>query len=230
MSTPTRSRPNLTRERVLAGACALADEVGLEGTTMRPLAERLGVTPMALYNHVSGREDLVDGMVDTLVLEVLDDPSAAPEGEPWRHRVRHRVLRARGVISGHPWAVEAVETRTHASPVVLDYMDALMGDLRSGGLSLDLVHHAMHALGTRMWGLTRDVFPTDPTPADPEERRALLAEAATRYPNIVEMTTGVARSGGGCDADAEFAFALDLLLDGIDARHRSGWTPDAAGT
>jgi hypothetical protein len=104
-------------------------------------------------------------------------------------------------------------------------MDALMGILRRGGMSPDLVHHAMHALSSRMWGLTRDVFPTPDLPDDPDERAAFLDQAAIDYPHMVELATTVATSGAGCDADAEFEFAIDILLDGFDRLRTTGWAP-----
>lgn len=206
------SRARLDRDAVLYAAVALADRLGLPATSMRRLAETLDVTPMALYKHVPDRERLIDGMVDRVVGEIR---AGDGDGTDWRTRVRTRILSSRAAVLRHPWAREAIESRTSSSPIVLAHMDALMGDLRSGGFSLDLVHDAMHALSTRMWGFARDVFPTPQLPVDPTERDAMLAEYAARYPNIVAMVGSVALRGG-CDGDAEFSFALDLLLDGFE--------------
>ena len=65
---PRRAR--LNRDRVLRAAVALADEAGIEALSMRKLAEELGVVPMALYKHVAGKEELLDGMVDIVIGEV----------------------------------------------------------------------------------------------------------------------------------------------------------------
>ena len=220
-------REALSRDRILRTAVRLADESGLEATSMRRLAEELKVTPMALYKHVANRDELMDGMVDTIIAEVA--PASERSGEPdeWRATLRARVLAARHVLSERAWATEAIETRQQSSPTVLAYMDSLMGIMRSGGLSTDLVHHAMHALSSRMWGLTRDVFPTPALPDDPAEREAVLDQAALDYPNIVEMVNTISGSGTGCNPDVEFEFALDLLLDGFERLHRAGWTPPA---
>ena len=100
---------------------------------------------------------------------------------------------------------------------------------RAGGFSVDLTHHVMHALGTRMWGFTQEVFPTPAPPADPAARAAMFAGFAARYPHIIEMATASAHDeesavGRGCDDQFEFEFALDLLLDGFDRLHRQGWS------
>lgn len=188
---------------------------------MRRIAEELGVTPMALYTHIGNREELIDAMVDA-VIEQIDHAEA---DLTWKDQLRTQILAARRVILNHSWATAAIESRTLASPVVLAYMDSLMGILRGGGLSFDLVHHAMHALSTRMWGFTREVFPTPQLPSDAEARTAALDGFSQAYPTIVGMSLAVEHSGGACDADAEFSFALDLLLDGIEQHHRAGWTP-----
>ncbi len=205
------TRERLDRDRVLSAAVKLADDIGLEATSMRRLADELGVTPMALYKHVADRDELIDGMVDIVVAEIADDPTASH----WQDAVRGRILSSRAAVLRHPWARGAIESRRASSPLVLAHMDALIGMLRSGGLPLGLVHDAMHALSTRMWGFTRDVFPTPRLPDDPARRGAMLEEYATRFPHIVAMAGDVDHAGG-CDEEAEFAFALDILLDGFE--------------
>ena len=37
---------------------------------MRKLSQELGGAPMSLYNHVSNKEDLLDGMIDTIFSEI----------------------------------------------------------------------------------------------------------------------------------------------------------------
>lgn len=211
---------------MVSTAIALADARGLEATTMRGLADVLRVTPMALYKHVAHREQLIDEMVDHVV-GAIGEPTDGVSGAnaaDWRVGVRRRILAARAALSVHPWARDAIETRMTASPVVLAYMDALMAMMFAGGLSADLVHHAMHALSTRMWGFTRDVMPTPTAPDDPAERAAALDAFMAAYPAIARMMTTAPHAGQACDDDEEFAFALDLLLDGVQRRHEAGWT------
>lgn len=212
-------KASLDRDRVLDAAITLADRVGLEGLSMRRLAETVGVTPMALYKHVSNREDLIDTMVERIVsaFRVSDGDT------DWKREVRARILAARAVTTRHTWWRTAVETRTMAGPAVLSHMNALMEAMFHGGFSPDLVHHAMHALSTRMWGFTRDVMPTPTLPADPEARDAALSAYAEAYPAIVRMAATASHAGAACDEDAEFLFALDILLDGFERLHERGW-------
>ncbi|MGC3992696.1 MAG: TetR/AcrR family transcriptional regulator C-terminal domain-containing protein [Propionicimonas sp.] len=223
MSIPI-ARGRLDRPRVVQAAVELADEHGLDAASMRGVAERLGVTPMALYKHIANRSQLIDAMLD----QVLDQiPPAAHQGR-WSQAVRSRIFAARSVLLAHPWARDAIESRTLATATTLAYMDSLMAAMLAGGLSADLVHHAMHTLSTRMWGFTRDVLPTPRVPEAPEERARALSDFSASYPAIVRMATTSSHAGASCDEDAEFAFALDLILDGIGRLHEDGWRPPGA--
>ncbi|MFV0464296.1 MAG: TetR/AcrR family transcriptional regulator [Nostocoides sp.] len=222
MST-VRRRP-LDRHRVIDAAVDLADHVGLEAMSMRKLADQLCVTPMALYKHVASREELLDGMVDHLAGQIAN----LTTGLPWKSAVRERILSAHELVQAHPWARSAIETRTQAGPAVLAYLDSLMGLMFDGGLSADLVHHAMHALSTRMWGFTSDVLPTPALSEDPIRRDAELASFAATYPNIVVMVTTAPHAGITCNERAEFEFALDILLNAIERLHDTGWRSDSA--
>ena len=64
VSGGTQERVPLSRERVLAGALAIADAGGLESLTIRSLAQKLGVKPMSLYHYVRNKDDIIDGIVD----------------------------------------------------------------------------------------------------------------------------------------------------------------------
>ncbi|MHA7222017.1 TetR/AcrR family transcriptional regulator [Arthrobacter sp. RHLT1-20] len=230
----TRRTP-LNRRRVLQAAVALADEVGFEPLSMRKLAEELGVVPMALYKHVASKEELLDGMVASLIGEI--DPPVTDSD--WKSAVRLRVLSARRALQRHPWARQAIESRTNKTPAVLGYMESFTGLFLTGGFSADLTHHVMHAIGGRMWGFTQELFedpavpagPTTESLADvpPEAQAAMFQQMAARYPNIVAIATSMAHDEGsvvghGCDDQFEFEFALDLLLDGFERLHEQGWS------
>jgi AcrR family transcriptional regulator len=213
MEGPRRAR--LNRDRVLRAAVALADEAGIEALSMRKLAEELGVVPMALYKHVAGKEELLDGMVDIVIGEV--GPPAG--GASWKSAIRQRILSARRSLQRHPWAPGAIESRAAPPPAVLAYIDSVIAMFRAGGFSAGLTHHALHALGSRLYGFTQEIF-DDSQGLDPQAREMLVRQMEGRYPHIAEMTQAVFHDeasvvGQGCDDQFEFEFALDLLLDGL---------------
>jgi AcrR family transcriptional regulator len=206
----------LSKERVLAAAVALADAQGVEGLSMRKLAQELGVVPMALYKHVANKDELLDGMVDVVVGEI--DPPAG--GTAWRTAMRRRVLSARGALLRHPWASRVMESRASPTPAVLAYMDSMIGMFRAGGFSIDLTHHAMHAMGSRLLGFSQELF-DETADVGPGMDAETLRELAGTFPHITELVVAITHDqasvvGQGCDDQFEFEFALDLMLDGLE--------------
>src|SRR3954462_7521937 len=84
MATEAQPRLPLTRERILQAALEVADEQGIESVTMRKLGQLLGFEGMSLYNLVSNKTDVLDGILD-LVLAETEPPS--PE-EDWVAAIR----------------------------------------------------------------------------------------------------------------------------------------------
>lgn len=224
-----RGATPLNRAAVVSAAVALADREGLAGVSMRHLAGELGVVPMALYKHVADKDDLVAGMIDLVVAGY----AAPPPGLEWREGVRQRVLAARDALLEHPWLRPAIEAATQRTPSVLGHMDAVAGEFAAGGLSYDLVHHSMHALGHRIWGFSPEAFSSSPTPGAPtapapsaEEQAAMMAAMAQRFPHIsaIAIDTATRHPLGACDEQFEFEFTLDLLLEAVARLHSSGWS------
>jgi AcrR family transcriptional regulator len=220
----SRQRIPLSRDRVLAAAVRLADEGGIESLTMRRLAEDLGAEAMSLYYHVARKEDILDGLVDVIAREVNEAVTqiAAPSGpDGWKAVMRRRILSARQVFLRHPWAPAVFEGRTEASLEVLRYFDGVLGLMRAGGFSYDQAHHALHALGSRAFGFTQEMFtPSDGAPP-PSEAAAAFEAMAGQFPHLAGMLADVVHDDpdstlGWCDDQAEFEFGLDLILDGLD--------------
>ena len=231
----TTYRAGLTRDRVSRAAVDLADQRGIEALTMRNLAQQLGVEAMSLYHHVADKNEVLDGMVDVVVSEINDrvtDAETPTDGaDPgWKAAVRHRILTAREVLLDHPWAPGVIASRTTMSPIVMRHYDSLMGLFRSGGVSVSLVHHAMHALGSRALGFTQELYAPQNDQDDPgmDVAAIMRGELATSYPHVTEIA--VIESGnhdkdstlGWCDDQVEFEFGLDVLLDGLERLHNAG--------
>lgn len=213
-------RVPLNRERVLQAAVALADEAGIDALSMRNLGHELGVEAMSLYNHVANKEDILDGMVDVVVAEI----GSPEEGDGWKGSIRERILSARRVLVRHPWAPGVIVSRRTPSPTMLEYMDSMAGILRRGGFSVDLVHHAMHVLGSRVLGFVQELYDdSEDLTASPEMTAIMMQQMAERFPYITEIAVEITHDddsilGSGCDDQFEFEFALDLILDGLE-RH-----------
>ncbi|MET9268937.1 TetR/AcrR family transcriptional regulator C-terminal domain-containing protein [Kribbella sp. NPDC003557] len=215
-------RAPLSRELLLRAAVAIADADGLEAVTMRRLGEAVGAEAMSLYHHVANKGDLLDGLVDLVMAEIdeLVERTAVPD-DAWQPAMRRRILSARDVMLKHPWAPRLFETRPTMSLAVVRYHDQLVGLMRAGGFSYDLAHHALHALGSRALGFSQELF--DPAAGAGANSERMLRDMADQVPHLVGMMTEIAHDDPGstigwCDDQAEFEFALDLLLDGLARR------------
>ena len=102
------ARLPLTRERVLRAAVEIADERGIESLTMRNLGRELGVEAMSLYNHVANKQDVLDGLVEVVVGEMLaaveeiEPPPAPPAGRTSCEHGSSRPATSCCAIAGHP--------------------------------------------------------------------------------------------------------------------------------
>jgi len=215
---PVEPRTPLTRDRVLRAAVHLADEGGIEAVSMRKVGQELGVEAMSLYNHVANKEEMLDGMADLVVGEI----ALEPRGSDWKSALRNRVLSAREVLERHPWAAGVIESRTTMTPTIVRYFDSVLGIFRDGGFSLNLAHHALHTLGSRVLGFTQELFDdSEALEESPEIAAIMLQQMMEEYPNISAMMTEISHEddsivGQGCDDQVEFVFGLDLILDGLE--------------
>src|SRR6476646_987529 len=227
LETAAGPRTPLNKERVLGAAVELADRAGVEGLSMRRLSAELGVVPMALYKHVANKDELLDGMIDVVVAEI-DPPRTDIE---WKPAVRERILSARRMLLRHPWASRVMESRTRPTMTVMAYMDSMIAMFVAGGFSIDLVHHVMHAMGSRLMGFTQEMF-NDQSDGEQPFQPEMLEQLKAAFPSIYELYLTVNHEdesivGPGCDDQFEFEFALDLMLDGIERLARR--TPPARG-
>jgi len=207
-------RTPLTRDRVLRAAISHADTVGLEGLSMRGLAGGLKVAPMALYRHVTNREDLIDAMIDVVFGEVVL-PSG---GADWKTAMRERGLSMHGVLTQHPWAIGLMESRRHPGPANLRHHDAVIGKLRSAGFDVAMVAHAYSLLDSYIYGFAlTQVRRAVETPADMAAMAKELVEpfSLNEYPNLAEFVNDHVMTPRYQHAN-EYGYGLDRVLDAIE--------------
>lgn len=212
--TEDQIRSTLTREKVLHAAIELADEIGIESLTIRKLADRLGVGAMTIYHHIPSKEEIIDGMV-----EVVFDQIQKPHfGVDWKVAMRERCISARKVLNRHPWAAPLMESRVAPGPANLSHHDAVIGCLRTGGLSVQMAAHAYAVLDSFVYGFA---FEEATLPAGGGEGLAEVAEQIAAnfptdvYPHLAELTFEHVLQPG-YSFGSSFEFGLDLIIDGID--------------
>lgn len=207
-------RAPLSRERVLRAAIDLADERGIESLSMRELGRRLEVEAMSLYNHVANKDDILDGMVDLVVGEI-DLP---PDEVGWKEAMRRRAVSARDVFSRHQWVSGLIDSRESSGPARLRYLDWVIGTLRRGGFSIDQTARAFSLLDSYVYGFGRQQFNMS---AGGDASLEQVTEAfrsaipVDEFPHLTEMVVDYAMKGD-YDEGADFAFGLELILDGLE--------------
>jgi AcrR family transcriptional regulator len=208
---PVRKTP-LDRTTVLRTALLMADRNGIDELSMRRLAQALKVEAMSLYNHVSGKDDLLDGLVD-LVAGEIELPAG---GGSWRAEMRRRALSAHAVLMRHPWATMLFVSRLNVGPNMLRYVDATIGCLRAGGFSYALADHAWTALDAFIYGFTlhKRNFPLEPAQYAEAASKFLPLIPAERFPHLHGMSSEVI--AGRHDGLHQLELGLDLLLDGLE--------------
>lgn len=217
-SPPPESRDTLTRERVVAAAMELADERGIEALTMRELGRRLGVEAPSLYNHVAGKDDLLDGLVDVVVAQI-DLP--AP-GTDWKEAMRRRAVSARHVFARHRWAAGVIDSRGRSGPSSLAYADGILGTLLRAGFSARQAADVFLVLDSYIYGFERQratLALSDDTDST-EIAQEVLEAAAAAYPALTTVATEFSQAP--YDEDAVFDLGLELLLDGFERRLAAG--------
>lgn len=212
-----RTRPPLSRERVLKVALSMVDRTGIESLSMRKVAGKLGVEAMSLYHHVASKDDLMEGLVGL----VLDEISVPPTGTPWRDAMRSRALSARAVFLRHPAAAVLVQSCATMTESRLRYSDAVVGLLMADGFTVAQAYRAFLLLDSYVYGFTlQELSWPRPEGTRAADDAALVPRVAVAaFPHFAQVMGHVMGEVGRLGLvpayDAEFEFGLDLILDSV---------------
>jgi AcrR family transcriptional regulator len=210
----------LTRDVVLRAAVDLADQDGRTSLSMRALARHLGVEAMSLYHHVAHKEDLLDGMVDTVFAEI----HLPRVGADWATEMRARSASGREVLARHPWAVGLMDSRSSPGPHTLRHHDAMIGCLRASGFSVPMAAHAFAVLDAHLYGhMVQEVGIPASGPDETQELAGQIMDAMPddAYPHLRELAVEHVMQPGYSFGD-EFDYGLELILEGLERRRATG--------
>lgn len=194
----------------MATAVELLDTQGVDGLTMRRLADRLGSGAMSLYWHVDNKEVVFDLALDA-VLEYRHPPQTA-QSQDWRGDVVHMLEDWRAIMLRHPWSASLLPRRA-LGPNMLSRLELLSKTLSGAGVADADLNVAIWSLWNHVMGatITRGSFDlSDDDRAAAQQRLTSLSE---RYPTI-ERTRLLLDN----DWDGAFRKGLDFLLDGVSPR------------
>jgi AcrR family transcriptional regulator len=176
---------------------------------------------MSLYNHVANKEDLIDGMIDAVFGELF---LPARDGE-WMSAMRLRAASMRDILSRHRWAVDLMESRSNPGPANLRHHDAVLGNLRAAGFSIEMAAHAYSLLDSYIYGFaqTQMRLPFDDSADIVAMGEELLGNfPVDQYPDLAEMIAHAMKPG--YDHGREFGYGLELVLEGVDREFRASQT------
>jgi AcrR family transcriptional regulator len=222
------TRPaGLDRDRILQAAIDFIDEHGLAALTMRRLGSALGVEAMALYRYVPGREDLLDGVVESVVDTLFEaddgDDIYIEDHSGWQDYLMRLAHGVRRIALAHPAVFPLVASRPPAAPWVrpplrsLRIVESFLGTLTESGFSDQAAVAAYRAYSSFLLGhlllevtqIGAQVSLLDQPEGDPEaQERTDLGQ----FPTLLrtEPLLGQDKSA------AEFEEALENLLDRLE--------------
>ena len=192
----------LTPARIARAALEVADEQGAGGFSMRLVAERLGVTPMALYHHVDDKAGLVALLVD----EVIAETPLPPTTGRWRDDLLALALWMRHSTLAHPAVGRLRNDFQVWTPSIFPMTERWLSVWQQSGLDLDAALRASSVSATAIIGFVEQELLQAQT--EPPDVRMLSS-----FPNARLSFA----SDAGRDGDEEFALVLAVLIDGLHA-------------
>jgi AcrR family transcriptional regulator len=204
----------LTRARIVRAAVELADAHGAAAVSMARVAERLGFTTMSLYRHVRGKDELLLLMVN----EAVGQPPEHPPGGGWRERLERWSWDLLAGVKRHPWLLTLPLSRPPWSPGQLVWLDRGLAAMEDTGLTEDEKAMALLLLNGHVFSQARFVADL----GEPEAFPAYVAGLkrlvdAERMPALRRALDAGIFDPSDEDADDDFRFGLERVLDGIEA-------------
>jgi TetR/AcrR family tetracycline transcriptional repressor len=211
--------PPLNIDRIVEAALGLLDRVGLEGLSMRRLAEQLGIHAATLYWYVRDKQELLSLLAEAISREIQPpDPDAL-----WRVWLETMMWEYRRVLLLHRDAAHILAATVPAGSHRLRLVDLTLGAVISAGFDGWAASRAGRLVVDYTTGFVQEEYVTAAQPAPPTAEHGprdakmdhlpTIAEASPQeYPNIAILSPYLIDH----DGDARFRFGLGVILDGLE--------------
>ena len=209
----------VTPERIADAALRLIDADGVEGLTVRALAQELGVGTMTLYWYVQNKEEVLDLVADRLLAGL----AFPPPGQDWRASVRGGLHAVRAALLRHARAVPVLTGRGSFGPNGLRLIEESIAVLRSAGFGQDDAADAYFTISNFVTGFCSFETSAMSVMNKPEIdmkafgqliRQYIESLPLERYPNLKASAPRIF----GASLDERFAFGVDCLVAGLEAK------------
>ena len=215
---PSPPRPRITREVLIQQSLDLLDEDGIEGLTMRRLAARTKIKAASLYNHVSGKDELLALAADAICGELRD----ADSNRNWRSQLAALAIEFRRVLLSHRDGARVLAATAPIGPHRLQIIERVLNVLVRAGFSAGEVTDAAWVHNSYVVGFVLDETLRSPRHrasiqrSRENERRWLRSLSKRQYPTLVSLANELVHA----PPDRRFEFGLNALLDGFELRLR----------
>jgi AcrR family transcriptional regulator len=209
------ARTPLSRDAIADAAMAIVDAEGLDGLTMRRLAQELGTGPASLYAHVSGRPELLQLLIDRVAGET---PEIEPDPERWQEQLKEYLRAMHAALARHRDLAGAALANIPTGPQAIASIEVLLGILRAGGLPDQVVAFAADLLPQYVTvnAYEGSLFERR-MQSEPEYLQAIgdyfRSVPAEHYPNFAALVEPMMAEGDS--HDARFEFGLDVIVRGL---------------
>jgi AcrR family transcriptional regulator len=211
----------LTTERIVADAIAVADAEGIRAVSMRRVASQLGVATMSLYRHVEDKDDLLLKMIDAAFAE-WRPPADPPPG--WRARLELSARGLWGLCRRHPWLAPAMSiTRPQPTAGGLDFSEFTLTALERIGMDHEATLTAYITLATFVRGTALNIESEEEAQAatglhseqwlDANVPQLRALADSRRFPTFTRYVS----EEYDFSLDALFEFGLHCMLEGLEA-------------
>jgi AcrR family transcriptional regulator len=207
--SPRAERKPLTRDAIVDAALALLEREGLQGLSMRRVAQELGAGAASLYWHVGDKEELLSLMLDRIVGEA---ETIEPDPENWQEQVKEMMRATRRLLLKRRDAAQISLGRVPAGPNSLPVMERTLAVLAAAHLPPRVISYAADMFALFVGGFAfEESMPQAGPPAALGEYFASLPP--DRFPTLVALAGDLTEGG----ADERFEFAIELLVAGLEA-------------
>jgi AcrR family transcriptional regulator len=208
----------VTRATVLHAALEIVDRDGIDGLSMRRLADAVGRDPMVVYRHVANKAAVLDGVAEVVFAQLSVDASDAD----WDAQLRVVARDFRRLALAHPKAVPLLVTRPLATPlglrpqaVVRPLEDILALLTRAGFSGADALHIYRALFGFLYGHVLNELQEIVERPEETDEvlRLGLHRLPIGEFPLLRELAPVLAAYDGATELER----GLDILLTGLAA-------------
>lgn len=199
-------------------ALALVDKSGLDALTIRKLATELGVTPMALYWHFRGKDELLEGLAERVWSEI---DLTVDRTAPWTEQIRALLESLLTVLRAHPAAPGLLlHSEKLNAQAALNATELTLDIFRTAGFS---PKDASYAARSVLWtGITlvlsepgiESLNDVERAELQRKKQVQLASQPLARYPRLVECAIPMTACD---DPETHYQFGIDLFIGGLAA-------------